>query len=148
MFKISLLFLSIWFLSCNTEKSIVKKTLKHKEQLFTVSGELILAYQNSSNEIFLGVTDSLDTKYCNFLGNKLKLPWVHIVYGQANTFIDTDSVIMFTRSGLPVIGSQHDILIDFKQIPRSDFLKACGSCEIVKKIGDRMFYLKSPMPSM
>lgn len=112
-----------------------------------MAGQLITEYQHHPNrEVFLGVQDSLDPKYRSFLKNKLKTPWVHIIYERAQGFIDTDSVIIFTKTGLPILGTQHNILVDFKTMPRTDFT-SCGSCDKVIRIADRVFYLQAPMPA-
>lgn len=142
------LLLCLFFMvSCNIENRTIHKTLKHKQALIETTGQLILQYKNhGKKEIFLGVNDSMDRRYANFLDKKLNLPWVHIIYDSADFFINTDSVVLFTRTGLPIIGNQHNILVDYKQVPRDSF-NGCGSCSIIKKIGERLFYLKAAMPA-
>lgn len=133
---------------CSIEKTTIKRTLRHQEELYKITGELVTEYQHHPRrEVFLGINDSLPSIYHKFIGGKLKLSWVHIIYEEAKGFIDTDSVILFTRTGIPISGNEHDILVDFKTTPRNDFSSA-GSYSIIRKIADRIFYIKAPMPAL
>lgn len=146
MRKAGLLLLSIVIFSCNLEKHTIHRAQKHRDRLMQIAAGLIEQHKNdTANEIFLGAEGTLDRATARFLQRKVKTIWVHIIYGPAKGFIDTDSVIIFTRNGIPLLGMQHNILIDYKTVPRNQF-NSCGSCTKALRIGERMFYLAAPMP--
>ncbi len=102
-------------------------------------------YQNSGkSEIFLNTNDSVGSKYRNFL-RKLGTPWIQVNFNSGEHFITADSVVLFTRTGIPILGNEHDILYDFKTTPRQEFISR-GSFEKCYKLSNRIFYIKAGMP--
>ena len=133
-------FFLLFFLSCNPENKITRRIIRHDKKLDEIASYFLSRY---NKETILNNTEIEDPQIARFLRNKMGTPFVHIVYDTAKYFIDADSVIMFTRSGFPVFGYEHDVIIDFKQIPRNGF---SGPFEVVKKVTDRKFNGKAPMP--
>jgi hypothetical protein len=132
---------------CSYERKITRKINKSRNELQvrTIAKQIFEEYSNrGQNEFFLSRYDSLDKKYFPLL-RKLRTPWVHIIYGPAQGFIDTDSVVLFTKTGLPILGYEHDILIDLKTMPRDSF-DNCGNFTRIKKLKERIFYIKAEMP--
>ncbi len=119
-----------------------KRILRYDKKIDEAATYFINKYDK---ETLLNKYQIEDKKVKKFLTKKLKTPIVHIVYDYANYFIDADSVIMFTKTGLPYIGYEHNVLVDFKIIPRSSFQG--GRIDSVKKISERKFYLRAPMPA-
>jgi len=136
---------SFFLAACSHEKRIIKKALRDQEMIKETAMYFIAKYSHKgSSQVYLNVNDSVDEKYKVFL-QKLQTPWVQVNYNPGLGFIEADSVVLFTRAGIPIIGNEHDILYDFKTESRASFTKA-GNFQKCYKIADRIFYIKAAMP--
>lgn len=62
-------------------------------------------------------------------------------------FLNTDSVVIFTRTGLPVIGYEYNIVIDMRKNLRDSILLDRNYIKYYK-LNNGMYYIQDYMPGM
>ena len=133
--------------SCSKELFTVRKAKKYQQQLRQLSQKLFLRFDK---ETFISPRqfDSLQLSKSDkkLLLDRVKCPYIQIIYNDRHSrFIQTDSVVLFTRTGFPIIGSEHDIMLDMRKNIR-DSIPADRNFIRYYKIGNGIYYIKDYMP--
>ena len=145
--KILVILSFILFTSCSKEVFTVSRAKKYQKQLRTLS-TILFARFNKETFINAHQYDSLQFSESDkrLLVKLVKCPFIQIIYNDRfPRFIQTDSVILFTRAGLPIIGSEHDIMIDMRRNIR-DSIPAARNYIKYYKIANGIYYIQDYMP--
>jgi hypothetical protein len=134
------------FASCSKEVYTVKKAKKNIAKTELIAKKL---FNQFSQETFLKPSElsgKLNESEIEFLTRKLKCPYVHVTYGENNpAFFKADSVVMFTRTGMPVFGKQHNIIFDMRKNIRDSIVVDRNYLKYYKVVSG-VFYVQDLMP--
>ena len=139
---------AVLLLSCSSASHMAKEADQNYLQLEAISKRLFsefsqLTFVTPSQLDSLGLSDS-DIR---FLRYTLKCPYAQIVYHEKKlVFFPADSVVIFTRTGLNILGSEQDIVVDMKQTIRDSIPVPAGQFTKYYPIRKGMYYFKAPMP--
>jgi hypothetical protein len=141
---------AVFLLSCSGASHTVKEANDNHMQLEAISKRLFSQFSQltfiTPNQLdSLGLSDS-DIR---FLRYTLKCPYAQIVYHEKKlVFFPADSVVIFTRTGLNILGSEQDIVIDMRQTIRDSIPIPAGQYTKYYPIRKGMYYFKGPMPEL
>jgi hypothetical protein len=145
-FPIALGFL---FLSCSKE-SYTAKVNENYAQLDAIASRLFGAF---TQQTFIGPKQldsvGLSVADIRFLKDKIKCPYVQLIYsGKLLAFFPADSVVIFTRTGLNILGNEQDIIVDMKRPVRDSIQVPTEQFDKFYKIRKGIYYVKTAMPAL
>ena len=143
------LLLGLFFLSCSKESYTTREVTENYGQLDAIAGRLFAAF---SEQTFIGPKqlDSLGLSDADirFLKSKIKCPYVQLVYsGKLLAFFPADSVVIFTRTGLNILGNEQDIVVDMKRPVRDSIQVPTGQFDKYYRVRKGVYYVKTSMPA-
>ena len=142
--------LAVFFLSCSEVSHTVKEANENYLQLEAISKRLFsefsqLTFITPKQLDSLGLSDS-DIRLLRYT---LKCPYAQIVYHEKKlVFFPADSVVIFTRAGLNILGSEQDIVVDMKQTIRDSIPIPASQFTKYYPIKKGMYYFQGPMPEL
>lgn len=147
--RAALVVLSVFFWSCSKELYTTKQVNENYEQTRAIAGKLFASF---SQQTFIGPKqlDSLGLSEADirFLKDKLKCPYVQLIYsGKLLAFFPADSVVIFTRTGLNILGNEQDVIVDMRQPVRDSIPVPTGQFDKYYRIRKGMYYVKTAMPA-
>ncbi len=133
--------------SCSKEFVTTRRSVKHHDRLEIIAKNL---YSKYSKETFIVPKDfdtlTLSKRDKRLLKRQIKCPYIHIIYSGNNArFFQADSVVLFTRTGFPLLGKQHNIIIDMKKIKR-DSIAVDDKYLKYYKLTNGVYYIQDDMP--
>jgi hypothetical protein len=145
---VALAMLTIFLFSCSKELYTTKQVNQNYVQIDGIAHRLFALF---SDQTFLGPKqlDSLGLSDADirFLKDKLKCPYVQLNYsGKILAFFPADSVVIFTRAGLNILGNEHDVIVDMKRHVRDSIQVPTGQFDKYYQIRKGMYYVKAAMP--
>jgi len=140
---------AVCFLSCSKE-SYTTRVNEHYAQLDAIAGKLFGGF---TVQTFIGPRqlDSLGLSDADvrFLKYQLKCPYVQLIYsGKLLAFFPADSVVIFTRTGLNILGNEQDIIVDMRRPVRDSIQVPTGQFEKYYRIRKGIYYVKAAMPAL
>lgn len=144
-----LIAMGVFFLSCS-KQSYTTKVNENYAQLDAIAGKL---FDGFSVQTFIGPKqlDSLGLSDADvrFLKHQLKCPYVQLIYsGKLLAFFPADSVVIFTRTGMNILGNEQDIIVDMRRPVRDSIQVPTGQFDKYYKIRKGMYYVKAAMPAL
>ena len=139
----------LFFFSCSRE-SYTTKVNKNYAQLDAIAGKLFGGF---TTQTFIGPKqlDSLGLSDADvrFLKYQLNCPYVQLIYsGKLLAFFPADSVVIFTRTGLNILGNEQDIIVDMRRPVRDSIQVPTGQFEKYYRIRKGIYYVKAAMPAL
>ncbi len=148
-FSIAVGALALFFLSCSKE-SYTTRVNENYAQLDAIASRLFATF---TRQTFIGPkqldTLGLSEKDIRFLKNQLKCPYVQLIYsGKLLAFFPADSIVIFTRTGLNILGNEQDIIVDMKRPVRDSIQVPTGQFDKYYRIRKGIYYVKAAMPAL
>jgi hypothetical protein len=132
--------------SCSREIYTVKKAIKNVKKTESIAEKLFKQFNEETYLVPSQLSSRLNENDIRFLKKKLKCPYVHITYYENNsTFFKADSVVIFTRTGIPIFGKQHNIILDMRKRKR-DSIAVKEKYSKYYKVLNGMYYVQDMMP--
>lgn len=141
---------AVFLLSCSSASHMATAADQNYLQLEAISKRLFskfsqLAFVTPNQLDSLGLSDS-DIRLLKYT---LKCPYAQIAYHEKKfVFFPADSVVIFTRAGFNILGSEQDIVVDMKQTIRDSIPIPAGQFTKYYPIRKGMYYFKGPMPEL
>lgn len=141
---------TVFLLSCSGASHTVREANDNYVQLEAIAKRLFsqfsqLTFITPSQLDSLGFSEG-DIRLLTYT---LKCPYAQIVYHEKKlVFFPADSVVIFTRTGLNILGSEQDIVVDMRQTIRDSIPIPADKYIKYYPIRKGMYYFKAPMPEL
>ncbi|HEV2482063.1 MAG TPA: hypothetical protein VGS79_20500 [Puia sp.] len=147
---VALVLLTIFFLSCSKELYTAKQVNENHGQIDAIAGKLFATF---TEQTFIGPKqlDSLGLSDADIrlLKYKIKCPYVQLIYsGKLLAVFPADSIVIFTRSGLNILGNEQDIIVDMRRPVRDSIQVPTGQFDKYYRIRKGIYYVKTAMPAL